>query len=130
MDVEEVVFTVKGAGSNLKKSLASASLYLDDKLIATNSSSDITVPASSDNTQAIATATTTTNNSGTTAVAQISTVTPGGTIEVGDIFTATINSTDINYVATGTTVANVTAGLTAAINNNPAQSGSVSATDS
>lgn len=56
-----------------------------------------------------------------TAVAQVDTYTPGGTIEVGDIFTLTITGWDgtskaISFTATATTVANVTAGLTAAWN--------------
>ena len=55
------------------------------------------------------------NGATVAAVAQISTLTPAN-VEIGDIFTATINSVDIQFVATATTVANVTAWLTAAIN--------------
>lgn len=44
-------------------------------------------------------------------VAQVDTLTPGGTIVVGNTFTVTINTKAITYVATGTTVASVTAGL-------------------
>jgi hypothetical protein len=50
------------------------------------------------------------------AVAQIDTLTPGGTIEVGDKFKATINGKTLSYSATGTTVASVTAGFVAAWN--------------
>lgn len=50
------------------------------------------------------------------ARAQVSTVTPSGTIEVGDIFYCTINGKSISFTATGTTVANVVAGLVAAWN--------------
>ena len=53
------------------------------------------------------------------SAAQISTVTPGGTIESGDIFTVTLenpqgDSSTITFTATATTVANVVAGLVAA----------------
>ncbi|MCK4340298.1 MAG: hypothetical protein KAY37_01070 [Phycisphaerae bacterium] len=56
----------------------------------------------------------------TSAVAQVSTATPA-TVEVGDIFTLTItddlgNTASVNFTATAATVANVTAGLTAAWN--------------
>lgn len=49
------------------------------------------------------------------------TITPGGTIEVGDIFSLAVTGPDgatatVSFTATGTTVANVTAGLTAAWN--------------
>ena len=51
------------------------------------------------------------------SVAQINTITPGGTIEAGDIFTVTgIATAAVSFTATATTVANVTAGLTTAIN--------------
>jgi len=40
-DVEEVVFTLKGDSSDLKKAITTASLYLDGKLIDTNSNSEI-----------------------------------------------------------------------------------------
>ncbi len=49
-------------------------------------------------------------------VAQIDTLTPGGTIEVGDIFTATINGKSISVVSADTTVAAVVTLLTAAWN--------------
>lgn len=48
------------------------------------------------------------------AVAQVNTVTPA-TITVGNDFTVTINSKSITFRATAATVANVTAGLVAAI---------------
>ena len=56
-----------------------------------------------------------------TAVAQVDTFTPGGTIEVGDIFTLTRTGEDgstaaVSFTATATTVANVAAGLMAAWN--------------
>ena len=58
---------------------------------------------------------------GTTAVAQVDDITPGGTIEAGDIFILTVtgengDTTTVTFAATATTVANVTAGLTAAWN--------------
>lgn len=62
-----------------------------------------------------------------TAVAQVSTVTPAN-VEVWDTFTATINALAIDYVSTVATVANVTAGLTAAINAS-AQGANVTAVD-
>ncbi|MDD2565975.1 MAG: hypothetical protein PHZ26_03465, partial [Candidatus Gracilibacteria bacterium] len=68
------------------------------------------------------------SNTPVAAVAQISTVTPAN-VEVGDTFTATINGVAVSFVATVATVANVTAGLTAAINLS-AQAANVTATDS
>lgn len=55
------------------------------------------------------------------AVKQVDTFTPGGTIEVGDVFILTVTGLDgstheVEFVATATTVANVTAGLVAAWN--------------
>ncbi len=55
------------------------------------------------------------------AVAQVDTITPGGTIEIGDIFILTVTGLDgtthaITFAATDTTVANVTAGMEAAWN--------------
>lgn len=44
---------------------------------------------------------------------QVTTLTPGGTIEIGDKFLVTINGKALSYPATGTTVASVTAGLAA-----------------
>lgn len=49
------------------------------------------------------------------ARAQVVTLTPGGTIEVGDIFSVTINGKTVSYSASGTSVASVTAGLAAAL---------------
>ena len=54
-------------------------------------------------------------------VAQVDTYTPA-TVEIGDIFTLTVTGLDgsthaVNFTATAATVANVTAGLTAAWNN-------------
>jgi hypothetical protein len=54
-------------------------------------------------------------------VAQVDTFTPGGTIEVGDIFTLTATGKDghtaaVSFTATATTAANVAAGLVAAWN--------------
>src|SRR4051812_18960760 len=43
------------------------------------------------------------------------TLTPGGTIEIGDIFNVTIGSKTLAYSATGTTVASVCTGLAAAL---------------
>lgn len=59
---------------------------------------------------------------GTTAVAQIDSLTPGGTIEVGDKFLITMTAEDgsttqtITVAATGTTVAQVCADVTTAFN--------------
>jgi hypothetical protein len=58
---------------------------------------------------------------GAAAVAQVDDITPGGTIEAGDIFILTVtgenaDTTTVTFTATATTVANVTAGLTAAWN--------------
>lgn len=50
------------------------------------------------------------------AVAQVDTLTPGGTIEADDIFIATIGTQSLSVVAGGTTVADVTAAVTAAWN--------------
>ena len=49
------------------------------------------------------------------AVAQVSTLTPTN-VEVGDVFTATINGKSISFTATAATVENVVAGLVAAWN--------------
>jgi hypothetical protein len=49
------------------------------------------------------------------ATAQVVTLTPGGTIEVGDIFIVTINGKSVSYAATGTTIASVATGLAAAL---------------
>lgn len=56
-----------------------------------------------------------------TPVAQVDTFTPGGTIEVGDIFTLTASNNagqtaSVSFTATATTAANVSAGLIAAWN--------------
>ena len=50
------------------------------------------------------------------AVQQVDTVTVGGTVEIGDIFTATVNGTAFNFTATAGTAANVAAGLVTQIN--------------
>lgn len=49
------------------------------------------------------------------AVAQVNTITPAS-VTVGNIFTITINGKTVNYTSTGGTVADVTAGLVAALN--------------
>lgn len=46
---------------------------------------------------------------------QLTTLTPGGTIEVGDKFKVNLNGKTLSYSATGTSVASVTAGLAAAL---------------
>ena len=56
-----------------------------------------------------------------TLVAQVDTFTPGGTIEIGDIFTLTLTATDatthaVSYTAAAATAADVAAGLVAAWN--------------
>lgn len=67
---------------------------------------------------------------GAPAVAQVDKLTPAN-VEVGDIFTATINGKTVSFVATATTVANVTAGLTAAWNASTAgEFQEITATDS
>jgi len=55
------------------------------------------------------------------AVAQVDTFTPGGTIEIGDVFILTVTGENgdtavVSFVATATTAANVAAGLVAAWN--------------
>jgi hypothetical protein len=70
--------------------------------------------------------TSTNSVSGTIPVAQVWIVTPAN-VEVGDTFRAIINGTTVSYVATAATVANVTAGLTAAINANGTVSPAVTA---
>ena len=52
---------------------------------------------------------------GAAAVAQITTLTPGGTIEISDLFKVTINGKVVSYAATDTTVASVCTGLAAAL---------------
>lgn len=64
-----------------------------------------------------------------TSTAQVSTVTPAGTIEIGDTFTAGIGATNVTFTATVATVANVTAGLTAAWNANATLFAVATATD-
>ena len=49
------------------------------------------------------------------AVAQVNTITPAS-VTVGNIFTVTINGKSVSFTATAATVANVTAGLSAACN--------------
>jgi len=53
------------------------------------------------------------------AVAQVTRVTPAN-VEVGDVFTLTVNNKSVSYTAAAATVADVTAGLTAAWNNSTA----------
>ncbi len=48
------------------------------------------------------------------AVAKVCTATPGGTIEIGDVFILTCAGEAVTFVATATTVANVCTGITAA----------------
>ncbi len=65
------------------------------------------------------------------AVAQVDTLTPGGTIEADDVFIATINGQTISAAAGGTTVADVTAAITAAWNaSTQAEFAEITATDS
>lgn len=66
---------------------------------------------------------------GTASTAEISTITPAN-VEIGDVFTAVINGTSVSFTATAATVANVTAGLTAALNANSTIATAVTATDS
>lgn len=49
------------------------------------------------------------------AVAQLTTITVGGTVLVGEAFSVTINGKTISFTSTSATVANVTAGLAAAL---------------
>ncbi len=53
---------------------------------------------------------------GAQTTAQVNTVTPAGSPTIGNIFTLTCNGKTINFTATASTVANVTAGLTALVN--------------
>ena len=50
------------------------------------------------------------------AVADVWTLTPGGTIASGSVFTLTINGKDLVYTATGSALADTTAGIVAAWN--------------
>ena len=50
------------------------------------------------------------------AVQQVDTITVGGTVEVGDKFTVTINGTAFNFTATTTSANDVAIGLAAAVN--------------
>ncbi|MCH7550153.1 MAG: hypothetical protein IIA35_00370 [Proteobacteria bacterium] len=50
------------------------------------------------------------------AVQQVDTITVGGTVEVGDKFTVTINGTAFNFTAASTSANDVAVGLAAAIN--------------
>jgi len=50
-----------------------------------------------------------------TATAQVNTITVGGTIEVGDVFSVTVNGTAYSFTAATTTVADIVAGLRAAV---------------
>lgn len=67
------------------------------------------------------------STSGTVPVAQVWTSTPAN-VDVGDTFTLIINGTTVSFTATAATVANVTAGLSAAINAS-AQASAVTAVD-
>ncbi|KKL07431.1 hypothetical protein LCGC14_2586100, partial [marine sediment metagenome] len=53
---------------------------------------------------------------GAPAVAQVDTLTVGGTIETGDEFRITINNRSVEFIATNTTIATTVAGLVAAWN--------------
>ncbi|GLQ17177.1 DUF4214 domain-containing protein [Maritalea porphyrae] len=53
----------------------------------------------------------------TAGTAQVSTLTVAGTIEVGDVFTATVNGTDYSFTAAATTAASVATGLAGVIGN-------------
>jgi len=99
----------------------------DDEAIFTTSGTETsaTAVAFTDNTTGDISSSASTT--GVVAVAQVSTVTPAN-VEIGDTFTAVINGTAINFTATVATVANVTAGLTAAINGS-AENGNVTAVD-
>ena len=67
-----------------------------------------------------------TNSYGKTA--QVDTVTPANVV-AGDIFSVTLHGQTVSFTATAGTVANVTAGLTAAINNNAYLANLVTAAD-
>ncbi len=54
------------------------------------------------------------------AVAQVETITIGGTIAIGDTFSVTINKKTVTYTAAAATIADVTAGLTKAMNDRSA----------
>ena len=61
--------------------------------------------------------------------AQVDTLTLGGTVEAGDVFSATVEGTTVSYtaLATDTTLDNIAAGLSAALNANPTVSSVVTA---
>lgn len=50
-----------------------------------------------------------------TATAQVNTITVGGTIEVGDVFSVTVNGTAYSFTAATTAVADIVAGLRSAV---------------
>lgn len=66
------------------------------------------------------------------AVAQVSTITVGGTIAIGDTFSVTINGKSVTFTATAATIANVVAGLLALLNDTtaPIEHGELTWTDS
>ena len=66
---------------------------------------------------------------GIASVAQVGSVTIAGAVDAGDVVRATINGTDVDYIVSGgdTTVANIAAGLIAAINANATVNTSVTA---
>ena len=68
------------------------------------------------------------DTTGVIPVAQVWAVTPAN-VEMWDVFTAIVNGTTVNYTAAAATVADVTAGLTAAINANGTVAGAVTAAD-
>lgn len=116
--LQDVALSIQGsAAANLTG--ATISIYRDNEsagnLVFTNRVSN----------QTLGTATPTAAGAG---VAQVSTLTPTN-VEIGDVFTATIDGTAVSYTATANTVANVTAGLTAAINANGTVSPVVTATE-
>ncbi len=74
-----------------------------------------TIDGGGTNNQTLDATTTTPNAPAVGADAQVNTVTPAN-VEIGDVFTVTINGTPIAFTATDASVVNVTAGLTSAIN--------------
>lgn len=65
----------------------------------------------------------------TAAGYQVVRVTPAGSITIGNVFTVVVSGLSISYTATAATVANVTAGLTAAINASSSVAAIVTASD-
>jgi flagellar hook protein FlgE len=90
-----------GASMSITQGGTTKTYVFDDDSSVTNATAQVsTVTIGADN---------------TAAVAQQDTITIGGTVEVGDIFTATVDGTAYNFTATTATTASVATGLATAI---------------